>query len=345
MKQNPSDSMMRWCERQPGGGTIEDKAAGLIRDSLLPGVLDSGLDDPQLARIEQNLRRRRWSLRQPSLVLRFSLAAMLLVAGVASVMAFQAARRAGWFGPRASEAPPSARPSVEYEAKKAGISAPVEVGDATRVDEPVVDLPKGAPEESPAIEASRPRRQMRTAQRASATAGTEPEPAATSEEMLALDRAIGLLRGKHDAGAALLALDAYLGRFPAGMLNREARLARVDALLMLQRSDEALIALETMPLDAHRRSTELQLIRAELRARTDCVRAEEDFSAVLARGHNASLEERALYGRGACRVKRGDGQGAAQDLHRYLDRFPNGAHAGWARRWIESTNDSLAKGR
>jgi hypothetical protein len=345
MKQNPSDSILRWCDRQPGGGTTEDRAARLIRDSLLPGVLGSGLDDPQLARIEQNLRRRRWSLRQPSLALRFALAAMLLVMGVASVMAFQAARRAGWFGPRTPEDPPSARPPAEYEAKKAGTSAPVEAGDATAVVEPVVDLPQGAPEEIPAVETSRPRRQMHAAQRASATAITEPEPAATSEEVLALDRAIGLLRGKHDAGAALLALDAYLGRFSAGMLNREARLARVDALLMLQRSEEALIALETMPLDAHRRSTELQLIRAELRARTDCARAEEDFSAVLARGQNASLEERALYGRGACRVKRGDGQGAAQDLHRYLDRFPNGAHADWARRWIASADDSSAKGR
>jgi hypothetical protein len=98
---------------------------------------------------------------------------------------------------------------------------------------------------------------MRAAQRASATAVTEPETGTTSEEMLALDRAIGLLRGRHDAGAALLALDAYSGRFPARMLKREAHLARVGALLVLQRSDEALIALKTMPLDAHRRSKKL----------------------------------------------------------------------------------------
>ena len=162
------------------------------------------------------------------------------------------------------------------------------------------------------------------------------EPTAASEEILALEQAVGLLRGKHDAPAALAALDDYLARFPGGVLAREARVGRVDALLMLDRSDEALRALEELPLDAHRRSTELQLIRGELRARTDCGRGEADFTAVLARVRTAALEERALYGRAACRSKQGNAGGAADDLRRYLDRFPTGAHADWARRWLEN---------
>src|SRR5207244_7311240 len=97
----------------------------------------------------------------------------------------------------------------------------------------------------------------------------------------------------------------YLARYPGGALEREARIARVDALLMLDRSDQAMRALEALPLDGYRRSTELQLIRGELRARTDCARGEADFTAVLARVQTATLEERALYGRAACRSSRG----------------------------------------
>ena len=119
-------------------------------------------------------------------------------------------------------------------------------------------------------------------------------------------------------------------------LAPEARVARVDALLTLDRADDALRALEQLPLDAHRRSTELQLIRGELRARTDCDRGEADFTAVLARVRTAALEERALYGRAACRAKRGNVNGAADDLRRYVERFPHGAHADWARRWLEN---------
>jgi TolA-binding protein len=341
MKQNPFDSILRWRDRQPGGEMPEDRAAALVRDSLQPGVLDSGLAASQLARIEQNLHRGRWSLRRPSFGLRLALVAMLLVAGVASVMAYEAARRAGWLAPRAPARPSALERQARPEAKN-GIPVPVAVDPLPAEAERALDLPSSAPEAIPGAESNRPRRQLRAFHRASGPA--EPAPAATSDEILALDQAIGLLRRKHDASAALPALDAYLGRYPTGQLNREARLARVDALLMLQRSDEALLALETLPLDAHGRSTELQLIRAELRARTDCTRAEGDFSAVLARGQNASLEERALYGRGACRVKRGDGKGAAQDLRRYLDRFPTGAHAGWARRWLESSDNSSTTG-
>ena len=168
---------------------------------------------------------------------------------------------------------------------------------------------------------------------ASAGGGSAPTP--PSEEILALERAMGLLRGKHDAPAALAALNDYIARFPRGVLAPEARVARIDALLLLGRADDALRALEAMPLDAHRRSTELQLIRAELRARTDCGRAEADFTAVLARVRTATLEERALYGRAACRSS-AKHAAAADDLRRYVDRFPNGPHADWARRWLEN---------
>ena len=176
--------------------------------------------------------------------------------------------------------------------------------------------------------------------------GPSPNVASTSpsEEIHALDQAIGLLRRDHNAKAALAALDTYLGRYPHGVLYHEARLARLDALLLLQRTDEALAALETLPLDSGRRSTELQVVRAELRARTNCARAEEDYSASLTHSPDAVLLERILYGRGACRTKLGNESGAAEDLRRYLERFPNGAHVSWARQWLETINKSSVKG-
>ena len=329
MKQNPFDSILPWRDRPTGGEALEDRAAALIRGSLAPG--EPG--DLQLQRIEQNQHARRWHSRRPALGLRLAVAAMLLVASVASVMAYQAARRAGWF----THLAPAALPAQPVQ-KSVGTTTPVEVDDRPAATEPAMDSPPEQAEKASAGE--RARRQTRVSRRE--VAGGSPQPAAVPEEILALDRAIGLLRQKRDPSAALPALDAYLNRFPGGVLNREARFARVDALLMLERSDEALAALETLPLDAHRRSTELQLIRGELRSRSQCVRAEEDFSSVLARDSDAALVERALYGRGACRAKRGDRTGAVQDLRNYIERFPNGAHAVWAGRWLDSASKSFA---
>ena len=157
-----------------------------------------------------------------------------------------------------------------------------------------------------------------------------------SQEIHALDGAIAVLRRDHDAAGALTALDAYLGHYPHGVLHREARLARLDALLSLKRTDEALAELETLPLDSGRRSAELQVVRAELRAKTNCLRAEEDFSEALTHSPDTALLERILYGRGACRAKSGRVSGAAEDLRRYLERFPTGAHAQWARQWLKA---------
>jgi TolA-binding protein len=165
--------------------------------------------------------------------------------------------------------------------------------------------------------------------------GAAAEASQPPDEIRALDQAIGLLRKERNPGAALAALDRYLFHYPAGALAREAQVARVDALLLLSRSPDALAALEALPLDPYGRSIELQVIRGELRAGSNCVRAEEDFSAVLGRAADGPLAERALYGRAVCRVKRGDHAAAGADMRTYLARFPTGVHAAWARRWLD----------
>jgi tetratricopeptide (TPR) repeat protein len=339
MKPHPEDPILRWRDRPPGGEAAEDRAAALIRGSLVPAEPD----ELHLARIER--RSRRWS--RSSLVPRLALTALFLVVGAATVMA---ARSAGWLDRILPALSPAPEPAPAYARRprhpaRVAAAAPAAVTDPTPPETNEIVAPAPGPAEAvPVAEIQPSPRKAHVSRRAASVDRPESPAPALSEEIRALDQSIGLLRRDRDPDAALSTLDAYLARYPHGVLNREARLARVDALLMLQRLDQAQSALETLPLDTHRRETELQVIRGELRARSDCARAEEDYSAVLARSSDAALVERALYGRGACRVKRGDGRGAAEDLRRYLERFPSGAHAAWARQWLESAGQSFMKG-
>jgi TolA-binding protein len=372
MKKSPGDRVSRLRDRPPGGPDLADRAAALIRGAEA-GHEPSEL---QMARIEQGIWARSSHRTRPSLVLRMALAVLCLVAGVATVKAYELARRAGWLDRIYGAGLPPSEPARSQPSKRpvrAVATAP------SRPVSPVAQEPVallGPAPEAKTVSSEPPRRQARTSRHvalaeipAYASAPTTekreqlgsasmPPPAdrnpegpspsvastAPSEEIHALDQAIGLLRRDHNAKAALAALDTYLGHYPHGVLYHEARLARLDALLLLQRTDEALAALETLPLDSGRRSTELQVVRAELRARTNCARAEEDYSASLTHSPDAGLLERILYGRGACRTKLGNESGAAEDLRRYLERFPNGAHARWARQWLETINNSSVKG-
>jgi TolA-binding protein len=349
MKQSQSDvdSIPRWRDRPAGGSSDEDRAAALTHDAGVSGAFPVGLDDRQLSAIAGGLKTERRA--RPPFWLRPAVVAALLMVSMASVMGYEA----GWFAPlrerlRFRSIPPAPPAPVEHVRRHAALAPPAPAAS----EEPPAPMDDPTPAVAPA-EIARP---MTPAPRAPLAKSAPPvqvaaadsppaappivarlEPTPASEEIEALEEAMGLLRGKHDAPAALAALDAYIARFPTGVLAREARVARVDALLMLDRADEALRALEALPLDAHRRSTELQLIRGELRARTDCARAEADFTAVLAHVRTPALDERALYGRAACRSSSKNTTGAAEDLRRYVERFPNGPHADWARRWLENS--------
>lgn len=155
-----------------------------------------------------------------------------------------------------------------------------------------------------------------------------PEESALGRESRVLGAALARLRVQHDAAGALAALDEYARAFPDGVLGHEAAMARADALLGLGRDAQALSVLDGLALGAGARERELRLIRAELRARTDCGPAIADFDAVLAAGSPAALIERALYGRAVCRARGGD----SAPLHEYLRRYPHGRFAAEARR-------------
>jgi hypothetical protein len=159
------------------------------------------------------------------------------------------------------------------------------------------------------------------------TAASVPAESRLAAESKALEPAIGALRRERDAARALTLLGRYEAEFPHGVLSLEARVLRVDALLALGRRPEALAALEALPLDRVGRGTELRLVRAELRAGTDCRTALPDFDRVLASGIAGGMEERALRGRSLCRSTLGDAGGARSDADRYLAKYPNGRFA------------------
>lgn len=207
-----------------------------------------------------------------------------------------------------------------------------------------LDLTRPEPDptfnERPAVRASTSRgpRKQPAAPVVGGPLPTSSPPAAPStleQESQLLGQAITQLRIEKNAAEALSSLDDYRRRFPAGALRNEERLARIDALLSLRREGDALHEIERFePDDLERlpRGPELRVLRAELLQRAGrCAEAVAGFDEVLGAGVSAKVEERALFGRAACRAARGDAAGAREDLRRYLESFPDGRYAERAR--------------
>jgi predicted Zn-dependent protease len=131
-------------------------------------------------------------------------------------------------------------------------------------------------------------------------------------------------------------LDESQALFVRGTLALEAQVARVDALLLLGRQGEALQILEQLPFAQVGRGAELRLVRAELRALSNCGRAVSDFDALVSQPLGPALLERALYGRAACELRLADERQALRDFTQYLARFPQGRFAARARGQRES---------
>ncbi len=191
-----------------------------------------------------------------------------------------------------------------------------------------------SPEAAPSVRVE-PKRLL--AQRPSRPTGPapaeEPESPLAAESRL-LSLALRQLRQENAPAAALLTLDQYQARFPAGQLRRESELARVDALLATGERGRALRQLEAMEEPAAKapRAIELSVLRAELLAEagrhTDAL---PRLDRLLAGALPPALEERALIARASCRSATGHPEGAREDLRGYLDRFPGGRFAERAR--------------
>jgi hypothetical protein len=123
-----------------------------------------------------------------------------------------------------------------------------------------------------------------------------------AREVAQLAAALQRLRADKDARGALALLDEHRRRFPVGALGDEARVVRVEALLALGRSREALEELEELPGPLLERSRRLRVARGELRAAQGrCQQAREDFAAVAqGEGVGEEISLRAERGRAAC---------------------------------------------
>jgi hypothetical protein len=116
-----------------------------------------------------------------------------------------------------------------------------------------------------------------------------------------LAEALVALRRERSPAKALAKLDAYDAAFPRGSLRGEASVARVDALLALNRNVEALTQLQRLPIMSLPRGSELRVVRAELSARQGrCDAAITDANATLTQAPNGALAARAKLVLSSC---------------------------------------------
>jgi hypothetical protein len=120
-----------------------------------------------------------------------------------------------------------------------------------------------------------------------------------------------------------------------GTLGKETTLFREALSLRAARDPRGAIALLDRYATLYPRGSyaaEVVVLRGELAADAgDCAAAIANFNRALATPDSPGLEERALYGRAACRVRLGERPAAHGDFERYLERFPHGRFAGHAR--------------
>ena len=149
-------------------------------------------------------------------------------------------------------------------------------------------------------------------------------------------QAMRKLRMEDNPTAALSALQEHAQVYPRSSLGGERSALEVEALLALHRDRDALARLDTMALDELPRSGERFVVRGELRAAARrWQEASADFDHALTRVTGSpTWHERALWGRGAARLRCGDRDGGMADLDRYLDKYPNGRFAGEAAKFF-----------
>jgi len=186
-------------------------------------------------------------------------------------------------------------------------------GDATPSLAPPPPAPSPVARRAAPVPRSDKRRAVHAAvPHASALASGVGPAEAPPDETSYIRDALARLRGGADPAAALWLLDERDRIFAEGTFAEEARSIRIEALLALGRSAEALERLEALPEASLARSRRLRVARGELRAaRGRCVDALGDFAAVLdAAAANDEIASRARRGQAACAAAASGAQGA-----------------------------------
>ncbi|MBX7113551.1 MAG: hypothetical protein K1X64_04385 [Myxococcaceae bacterium] len=176
------------------------------------------------------------------------------------------------------------------------------------------------------------------------TLAHETVPSPVVESLIAIETrllasALEQLRKAKNPARALTMLDDYLARFPQGVFAQEASLARVDALLSLNRRREVLAALESLPPTTFTgvpHEEEMRLLHGQLLAEFgDCGAAMPIFDSALAEPRISEFKEGAMYWRAACLATQGDEATSRAELERYLTLFPAGRFVAQAKSALE----------
>ena len=331
----------RWSDSSPEGGTAEQTIGAAfrrVREATLP-------NDTALARVGRRVNAAAQRTRG-QLIWRLAVALLLIMAtGGAVGAALNRWRRASAVAPESVAPGADARAGAARSHRRKRHGAPA-VGAPEAPD--VALIPEVPPSEpppvSPALEPPAPVAVPQVAGAASAPAAPPAiEAHRSSRERRSVESAetVGAaqiadafrdLRSRGDAAAALHSLDQYDRRFPNGVLHAESRVARIEALLLLDRRREALGLLETAGAGAAL-TRDARVTRGELLVDANrCADATRDFDALLAARDDDAAGGRALYGRASCRLRGGNNSGARGDLARYLSLHADGPSAAAARR-------------
>lgn len=164
--------------------------------------------------------------------------------------------------------------------------------------------PDVAPPAVPIVaEPIHPPRSHRAARPPAVVASAAPSPALA--EVTQMRDALKRLRADRDPAGALPLLDDYDRRFPAGLLHDEVSAMRIEALMALDRTGEALERVEALPDSLLARWPRLRVARGELRANHGrCLDAMADFAALLSLPPDDEIRRRAEAGRDACLAQR-----------------------------------------
>ncbi len=296
------EPLLPWAHEVEGDRPLDRQLSHVFGAVPEPSAL------PEFARQRLAVRLRNGRRRGAGLML-VRLVAVGAVIGLGSAAAAQWASK-HWFSPQEQLVTPRSRPIVS---------------DPSLVPQPSLPrAPRAEPPAEPAVTEPEPRPNSAAFP---PLAASQRSP--LGREAASLEGALTALRGGGSPRAtqALQKLEQHLREFPHGALDLEARVARVDALLVLGRRNDARRELSTLPIESVGRKNELRLIRAELRADQDCSGALSDFQVLVDQALPTAFAERALFGRGACLLRLGDNAGAERDFARYLERFPNGRFA------------------
>jgi hypothetical protein len=323
--------LQRWVDRSPGGDALEEHAAALFRRVDVP-VPFTPPDPPASGAPASGAGGGAGS----GLARLVRLRPLALVTAAGSVVGVALLALSSGEPPRrpapAAPATPAAAPAMPQPIAAAPLPPPAE-SENTALS---VRRPELARSRRLSVRAAVPeRRREPPPAPPPPPAPAAPVPAAGPDEAALLEGALVQLRQQRDGAGALAALDEHRRLFPDGAYAREAALARVDALLVLRRTREALSALEALSLNTSGREGELRLIRAELRAQADCRRGLEDFIALQDAVLPDQLTERALYGQVVCQQRLGQRDQLERAGRAYLSAFPSGRFAGDVRRRLQ----------